>query len=94
LFADRVDQRDFRALKPNACDLPDEARSVEPFVEQLLMRGGNVMAAFEVRSIEGDEVGIVGEWSGEGLPATVVPAVHHLLIKSADGSLASRIWCS
>jgi hypothetical protein len=45
----------------------------------------------EVRSIEPNEITILGEWSGVDLATARVPGFHHLLIEASDVHLVSRL---
>src|SRR5215218_516245 len=89
--ADRVHQGDAGAQEPHVLDLPYEARTLQPLVEELLVKRGDLLAPLEVGAVERDEISVLREDGGEGIAAAPVPAVHQLLIQGADGRLVGRV---
>src|SRR2546430_6016750 len=59
---------------------------MKPLVER-----GDLPSSFEVRSIEPDEITILGARSGVDLATARVPGFHHLLIEGPDVCLVSRL---
>jgi len=56
-----------------------------------LVERGDPLPSCEVRSIEPDEITILGERSGVDLATALVPGIHHLLIEGSDVHLVSRL---
>ena len=70
--------------------MSDEACPLEVCLKDQLVEPRDLVAPFEVRSVERDEIGILSERSRERISAALVPTTHHLLVESADsGFLAS-----
>jgi hypothetical protein len=69
----------------HACDLSYEAGPLQPLVEQWLMERSDLTAAFEVRTIETDQIAVLGKGGRKGFATAHVPAIHQLLIEGADG---------
>jgi hypothetical protein len=70
-----VHQADARTQVPDLCHLTNEARSLEPLIEQWLMGRSNLAAAFEVRPIERDKIAFVVERRSEGLASSWRPQI-------------------
>ena len=86
----RVHQGDVGTQEPEARDLADEASPLEVCVKESLVKRGDLVASFEVRPIEPDEITVLSEQSGVSLATARVPGVYQLLIQGADGSLVRR----
>jgi hypothetical protein len=72
---------------------PFEARSFHDRVEHPLMKRGDLLSPDEVRSLERDEICILGEWRGEGRAIASIPSVDHPLMDGADGVLVAGLSC-
>ena len=66
-----------------------KARSFHNRVEYPLMKRGDFPAPLQVRSLERDEIRLVGEWRGEGCGIARVSGVDHSLMNGTDGVLVS-----
>jgi hypothetical protein len=86
----RRDQGDVGIQEPDARDLADEAGPLEVCVKESLVKRGDLLASFEVRPIEPDEITVLSERSGIDLATARVRGVYQLLIQGADGSLVRR----
>jgi hypothetical protein len=64
-----------------------KAHSFHDRVKYLLMERGDLTATLQVRSLEGDEIRLVGEWGGKGYGIARIPRVDHALMDGTDGAL-------
>src|SRR5262249_48599693 len=81
--ADGVHQRDVRGEEPHVRHAADEPRSLEPLVEQALVKRRDRAATLEVGAVEGDEVSVFGKRRGERGAAAVVPAGDRFVVEPA-----------
>ena len=77
--------------KPDARDLADEAGPLEVCFKESLVKRGDLLASFEVRPIEPDEITILGKLSRIGLATALVPGIHQLFIKRTNGGFVIRL---
>jgi hypothetical protein len=89
--ADRVHQGNVGAQEPHVLDLPYQAAPFQPLVEELLVERSDLLTPFEVCAVEADEIAILREDGGEGVATALVPAIHHLLIESAEGCFVGGV---
>src|SRR5215211_5358119 len=73
-----VEQRDIRSKEAEAVDLPDEAGTVQPGVEELLVLGSDRPGAPPDRAIEGDVLGILGEERPVSVAVAAPPGIQEL----------------
>jgi hypothetical protein len=66
-----------------------EARFLHDRVEDPLMEQGDLLAPLQVRSLERDEISIVGERAGEGRAIARIPSVDHPPMDGINGVLVS-----
>jgi hypothetical protein len=68
----------------------DETGPLEVSVKESLVKRGDLVASFDVRPIEPDEVTVLRERSGIGLATARVPGIYQSLIEGADGRPVRR----
>jgi hypothetical protein len=68
-----------------------EAHSFGTLVIDLLMELRDRLSSFEMRSLELDEFGTLGEGGGKGFDMALIPGLGHLLRDGADGGLVSTV---
>src|SRR5262245_20860627 len=91
--ASRMHQGDLGAQEPDVLDSPREARSLQPALEEPLVRCGDLFSSPSVRPVEGHVVGILGEPRAVGTTVAPTPIVEELLEEVVDGRLVGLVRC-
>jgi hypothetical protein len=86
-----VHQSHIGAQEPHILGLSHEPRSLEPLVEQALVKGTDLPASLEVMAVEPDEIAVLREQVGKGGAIVLVPGVHQPPMQVGDGSLVCRV---
>src|ERR671917_118730 len=87
----RVHYGDIGAQESHILDLPYEARPLHPLVEELLVKWGDLLTPFEVRTVERHKISVFRKYGGESFATTPVPAVHQLLVQVVDSCLVGGV---